>query len=60
MSGQKSLIKVVKMSSTQGHFPNLENKSFNLAPRFAGLIALLIEKSALKGLTEVLNSLLQP
>ena len=43
---------------TQGHFPKLENKSFNLAPRFAGLIALLLEKSALKGLTQVLNSLL--
>ena len=42
----------------EGHFPNLENKSFNLAPRFAGLVVILMEKYVLKGLTEVPTSLL--
>ena len=33
-------------SLTLEHFPNLESRSFHLAPRFVGLIALLMEKSA--------------
>ena len=40
----------------QGEFWNLEIKSFHLAPRFMGLNALLMEKSARKDLTEFILS----